>query len=470
VRRALLSVLWALVLAACSSPPAPPALVQGCSGPNGSCARYLPAVDGDGAPLDGATVILRFSAPVKVAADPPPLAFVTAAVNLATREPELRLVPVRAIRADARNPRQVTLELDGILADGAAIDLPDGLLRDGDGNSLGALTVKVNSGLSPFAVALAAVMWVPTDPSLFLPDGVERPRGAKGEAQVRQELEARLRLRPGIAEETVAAVLAQYDDATLKRKAPDHRVRAGLLMLTGTSGEPAIPFFLADTNRRGVPFEPIQVRSLREYGAFAAVFYHPLGKLQLYIDTDVAAESLEHIAVVLAHEMVHSSLGGGSAIEETLAMAADTRVYEEFLLWDPTLARRPTELTRAANRLLLALRNSGRFGYPRAGILPRPGVEDALAGVGPAPVRSFRDLLFQPHVYGDLPRAGDTGTEVLEGYYARIASTTENQGRLKYDQHTLKLFDQALDHGLTDEQILAIAAALGLRPVPKAGP
>src|SRR5438067_2004841 len=87
------------------------------------------------------------------------------------------------------------------------------------------------------------------------------------------------------------------------------------------------------------------------------------------------------------------SLRHGSASEETLAMASDTRVYEELLLWDPTLAAIPSSIARDANRLVLALRNSGRFGYPMAGIMPRPGVEDALQGVSGKPARSFRDLL-----------------------------------------------------------------------------
>ena len=59
---------------------------------------------------------------------------------------------------------------------------------------------------------------------------------------------------------------------------------------------------------------------------------------------------------------------------------------------------------------------------------------------------------------------------MIEHYYRRISGSTGDQGRLKYDQHTIKLFDQALDNGFTDEQILAITAALGLRPVPVTRP
>jgi hypothetical protein len=187
----------------------------------------------------------------------------------------------------------------------------------------------------------------------------------------------------------------------------------------------------------------------------------------MFVDDDMALDDLEAIATVLAHEAVHSDLGGGSLTEETLAMASSTRVYQEFLLTDPTLALSPSSFTRDVNQLVLAMRNSGRYGFPRAGILPRPGVEDALRGTGPEPARSFAALLAKPHVYGDYnPKAGDAGTEVLEAYYARISGDAGDQGRLRYDEQTVKLFDKALDHGFTDEQILQIADALRLQPAP----
>ena len=459
-------VLLAVVLVGCSSRSGSVRVATGCDGADGSCVRYIPAVDGEGAPLDRATVLVPFTGDVRVGQVPEGFSAVTATVNLEKREPELKLVPVRSVRADPSNPRQVLIELDGMLADGGAIDLPEGLIRNGKGKDAGAITLKLKTPLSPFAIALAGIVWEPAERELFGEEGVEKPNRAKAEGDVRQELESRLRIRPGITDEQVGRVLARYDADATKKRARDHRVRAGLLMLTGTSAEYAIDFVLAETNRRGVPFEPIEVRPIADLGAFAAVSYHPLvGRLRMFIDTELAADTLENIATAIAHEALHSGLGGGSASEETLAMAADTRVYEEFLLFDPALARNPSPFTRQQNQLVLALRNSGRFGYPRAGILPRPGVDDALRGTGEEPARSFRDLLFKPDVYGDIPRAGDTGSEIVESYYQRIAGTTAEQGRLKLDNNTIKLFDKVMDNGITDEQILAIADALNLKPV-----
>ena len=83
------------------------------------------------------------------------------------------------------------------------------------------------------------------------------------------------------------------------------------------------------------------------------------------------------------------------------------------------------------------------------------------------PALSFKDVLFAPDFYGQVTRTGDRGNEVLEAYYQRIAGTREKQGYLRWDTSTLKLFDQALDHGFSDENILTIVDALWLKPIPR---
>jgi hypothetical protein len=467
--RWLLAFLSVVVVAgaACSGGSGPlPRVSTDCGGT--PCVRVVPQLDSDGAPLNGATVMIAFDRPVKLSGSTE-VAVVNAVMNLETRQPEVGLAGVRGIRVDPRsNGRQVQVDVDALLADGAAIAFGPGVLLAKDGGKPLPLTeAKLSTAWTPMAVAMARVVWDPTDRSLFSYEGTQKPRGATDERSVRAELEGRLRIRPGISDEQVNAVLARFDDGAAKAKVADHRLRAGLMLLTGTSAEYAIDFILADTNRRGVPFEPIKVESLSDIGAFAAVGYHPLGgKLRMYFDPVVVADTLENIAVVFSHETLHSSLGGGSGTEETLAMASDTRVYEELLLWDPALALNPTNLTREENQLLLAIRNSGRWGFPRAGLMPRPGVDDALRGTGKEPARSFKDLLFKPHFYGEIPKAGDTGSEVIEAYYKRISGKTSDQGHLRFDETTLKLYDLDMDTGFTDEQIFAIVDALKLKPTP----
>lgn len=465
----LLALLLAVVSAGCFGGAAPVRLKTTCHTPDGACVTFRQAVnDADGAPLPRGTLIALFTGAVRVPDPPAGLHVVTAATNLETGAAELRLAPVRAIQSDPRNDRQLLIEIDGLPADGAALDLPDGVVRDGHGKGLGPVRVPLHTGVTPLAAALAGVVWEPADRTLFGREGLEKPRGTKDQAAVRRELEARLRLRPGLADEQVGRVLAQYDGEALRAKVPDHRVRAGLLLLTGTSAEFAIQYLQSDTNRLGTPFAPVEVQPIFELGAFAAVFHGSIsGRLRMVLDTDMAGESLENIAVVLAHETLHSSLGFDSASQEMLAMAAQTRVYEELLIFDPDIARSPTAFTRQQNMLTLALRNSGRFGFPRAGILPRPGVDDALRGLWrDGPVASFKDLAFHPDVYGDLRRGGDSGSEVLEAYYRAMAELSGDQGRMPFDDATLKRFDEVLDSGFTDAQIVAITAALALRPVP----
>src|SRR5262249_16937887 len=155
-------------------------------------------------------------------------------------------------------------------------------------------------------------------------------------------------------------------------------------------------------------------------------------KLRLFVDTEMASESLEVIAAALAHESLHSGLNGGSATEETVAMASQTRVYQEFLQWDPAVAWSGTNFTNWFNTLTLALRNSGRWGFPRAGLMPRPGVDNVLAGTNDLSARSFKDLLFKPDFYGEIAKSGDTGSEVLESYYKRFSGKSSDQGHMRF--------------------------------------
>lgn len=471
ITRLAAPALGGVLLAACSSAkPVEVHLSTGCDGPDGSCAKYIQGLDTEGAPVDRSSIIVPFTSSVRIGDSAKGLNAVTTAYNFETRQEEFRLIPVRAVHADGASAKQITIDIDGLLADGAAVDLPGGAILSSDGKThAGPFTVKVRTRHSALGVGLAAVRWEPTDRSIFHLEGVQPGRGDTSESGVRAELEARLRIRPGISDEQVATILARYDGDALKRKAPDHRVRAGIALLAGTSGEPAINFIESDTNRRNVPFEPIRIAPLEQYGMFAAVYSNTLaGRMRMVIDTNLARDPLEAIAVAITHETLHSTLGGGSATEETLAMASDIRVYEEFLIWDPAVASYPSGILRVANELLLAMRNSGQFGFPSAGIMPRPGIDDAVAGSGLPPARSFRDVLFAPDFYGDIAKAGDLGSEVVEAYYQRISGTTSNPGKLRFDAVTLKMFDVSLDHGFTTEQIMAIVDALKLRPVPLA--
>ncbi len=466
-RSALLIGLVVLLMTACSSSSPPVRLATECrprpAEPGCPVFRQAFTAD-DAAPLPRGSVIVSFTQPVRVPDARAAVRIETPAVDLESGEAVTRSVPVRGIKGNGDSPRHVTVEVDGLLADGATIELPDGTIRDERGKPAGAWTVTLHTGISPLALSLAGVRWEPAEERLYSPDGTVAPKGSHDDGAVRAELEQHLRLRPGITDAQVQDVLARYDGDAARRKLPDPRLRAGLLLLTDTSAEAAVNYLLSDTNRVGVPFAPVEVRPIADLGVFAAVFYDLAARrLRMVVDTGMASDSLENIAVMLSHETLHSSLGAPSAAQETLAMAMETRIYEEFLLWDPDLVLAPTDFTRQQNILTLMLRNSGRFGFPKAGILPRA---DQSLPTGPGshlPATSFKDLLFRPDFYGDLRPSGDVGSEVVEAYYQRLAG--ERRTRLAFDDVTLKLFDEVLDNGFSDEQIMAILRALRLRPV-----
>ncbi len=193
----VLVVIVVALAAACGRAAPPIGLATGCDGAGRPCVRYLPGIDSDGAPLDRSSLLLTLTAPASLGPKPANLAAVTAAIDLETGAPALKLVPVRALRADPQDRRQVYIDLAGMLAGGAAIDLPEAVIRSESGKPQPGFTVKVESPVTPLAVSLAGVMWTPSDTSLFRFEGTVKPGGSRDEAKVRVELEGRLRIRPG---------------------------------------------------------------------------------------------------------------------------------------------------------------------------------------------------------------------------------------------------------------------------------
>ena len=126
----LTPVLPTVVLIGCSSRSGSGRVRAGCGRAEGWRVGYVPSAGDEGALRDRATVLIPSTGDVWVGQMLEGFSTVTATVNLETREPELKLVPVRSMKADPSNPRQVLIELDGILADGGPLDLPDGLVQN----------------------------------------------------------------------------------------------------------------------------------------------------------------------------------------------------------------------------------------------------------------------------------------------------------------------------------------------------
>jgi hypothetical protein len=205
--------------------------------------------------------------------------------------------------------------------------------------------------------------FAPTDTSLFLP-GVysDAPptepasSGPTGEATLKQKLRDLLNQRFPGSPKKVNQALAIFDSEDTKAKVPDPRLRAALVALKGTAGEPAIAGVLDGT------YESVHLASPSAPGScgdacVAQVVSFPDGHREIYFSDKYQFEDFRLLASTMAHEALHRD-NTVTLKEELAANSISTLIYGQFVLEDPSLAALSTELTRANNTQLMARINT----------------------------------------------------------------------------------------------------------------
>ena len=197
----------------------------------------------------------------------------------------------------------------------------------------------------------------PTDVDLFAPavypgGPAMEPAGttANDEATLRGQLKALLEERFGIGSTKVNQGLATFDAASTKEIVPHPRLRAALVSLKGTVGEPAIAGALDQTYsavRFGTPC----------CNAIAQVMPQTDGTLHIVFNESYQYEDFRLLANTMAHEVLHRDTINANK-EELTADSIDILVYGQFLLEVPELATSGTELARFKNTDLMARINT----------------------------------------------------------------------------------------------------------------
>lgn len=198
----------------------------------------------------------------------------------------------------------------------------------------------------------------PTDVSMFdtveYPDGpamVPASSGPTDEATLRGLLSNLLNDRFPSSPKTVNQALAVFDSQSAKTVVPDPRLRAALVALKGTTGEPAIAGVLGN-------FSAVRFGST-DPGAIAQVDAPPPGsdKPIITFNQRYQFEDFRLLAPVMVHEALHQD-NNVTNKEELIANSIDTLVYGQFLLESPDLATSGTELARYQNTELMGRINT----------------------------------------------------------------------------------------------------------------
>lgn len=200
----------------------------------------------------------------------------------------------------------------------------------------------------------------PTDTSLFSPviyDGpplVPAAEAPSSERAMKKQLGALMKKRFGKKSKKVKKALALFSSSKAKAKVSDPRLRAALVSLKGTVGEPGISGVL------GGPFSGVRFIPASEMVSatiLAQVSISPSGVPEILFNLRYQHEDFRLLAPTMAHESLHQdgSVGGH---EELIATSIDSLIYGQFLLESPMLAASGTEPARRQNTKHMARINT----------------------------------------------------------------------------------------------------------------
>lgn len=289
---------------------------------------------------------------------------------------------------------------------------------------------------------------------------------APTEQETRDALRAFLERRLPCAPERVQLAMATYGNPIALEKLPDPNLRAALVALTGTVGEPAIEFLLYMT-----PVVRVEFSMYIDAGAgvpqrVGGTYGGPDGTQFIVIDRHYRFLPFAALSPLLMHEIMHTGVDADSAgqAEETVASAIEALVYMETLLTDPTLARLPDGLTRAVNNpTALARLNSGPPGSSRLTLFV-PGGTVGIDPLAAEPLTEFN----QVYAYHSAPDDPEWATRETTGHWLlwRIMEGLAEPGSevpagARFDAATLAFFD-ANQAALAPAELVTVACILEL--------
>jgi hypothetical protein len=291
----------------------------------------------------------------------------------------------------------------------------------------------------------------PTDPSLFhptyYPEVSELPP-AQGAAPTKaQILERLLTFLSARDPALVPRARELFEAPKLVEKVRAPSLRAALVALLGTLGEPAIDFILGGDRFASITFgEP-------PGGAVAKSFRVGNGGQQIVVDARYKREDPILLSPLLAHEVLHSD-GKVSDLEELVAFAVQSLVHMEQLATHPELGSEKTGLAQHLNAWVLARLNTRT-----------PGTADLRLYVpGEISGGIFPGGIAIPHLASLFdPSAQPTpGNRYLEQMLDELAEPGASApAAADFDPETIRFIDEN-QAALSTEELVQAAEALGL--------
>jgi hypothetical protein len=270
-------------------------------------------------------------------------------------------------------------------------------------------------------------------------------------AEARPLLEAYL----GEGNLAVATGLALYDDPVLMEKVASPALRAGLIGLLGTAGEPAIDFILHARTAAGLPVVARIAFATAAWGGThplpALIQVNEQKQLTILFNPAFKAESPFLFTSLLAHEALHSD-ALASDYEEIVAQAIETAIYLEQLALHGDLAKSGTEMARRLNTSALVRLNSGAGA--KLGLFSSNNNQQVLPG----------SQLHYTSWYGqfavtDLQET--PGNTLLNQMLGQMEAVSTTPLGLDFNMLALRYIDEQ-QANISEEELMQVTAALNL--------
>jgi hypothetical protein len=273
---------------------------------------------------------------------------------------------------------------------------------------------------------------------------------------------------PGPSDEQAAAMLDAYfagdpsngaaahgvfDSAAARQKVPAPAARAALAGLEGTIGQPAIDYILNAQTPDGRPKVTGVVFADLADLVYAQSVASGDGQKEIRLNNDYTAANPFLFTSLLAHEALHQDEQSGSTFEELSATSFEGLIYMRQLVTHPELANAPTGLARFQNTAATLRLNSGQGAT--LGLYSSNGGQPILPGSN-SNATSYLDAFDKAFV--------DTAGNALLGSYlaATHGSGAPACSGDAFSQALLDCIDANGDSGLTPDELIAAANAIGL--------
>jgi hypothetical protein len=256
--------------------------------------------------------------------------------------------------------------------------------------------------------------------------------------------------------------LARYNDTRIMQILPSANLRAAMVSLVGTVGEPALGAMLDGENLTGKPTTIIDFTS-NDLDDIAQTFVLDNGRLRTLFKTAYIGEPFQALGARIAREALQQDEASGQQ-ESIVGSAIETVVYAQQMLVDSTFISTGTALVKSENDNVYAMLESGKGLFPRVGLLAGP-IRNSSAGIfvnaasqmGGA-YTSFENYIRRLVTAKNVKNLDTLGNPTLQAMFTNLTGLTKS---VSFSNSLISDID-ATQQIITDQRAILLAGLLKL--------